>query len=99
MIAIDSVTLANLAQQLDARCDPQYIAQEIRALIAAAKPSADVGLVTPMYEALANMPCTCVETGSWPRFKADVKAHPERVCAKHQAIRPWEQANNLEPRP
>jgi hypothetical protein len=34
---------------------------------------------------LRNMPCTCIALGAWPRFK-DVKAHPERTCARCNSI-------------
>lgn len=35
--------------------------------------------------ALRMMPCKCIELGSWPRFK-DAKAHPERKCARCEAL-------------
>lgn len=38
-----------------------------------------------LARALRLMPCTCVTTGSWPRFK-DVKAHPERTCSRCAAL-------------
>ena len=36
MITLDPLTLLNAAQQLDARCDPLFVAQELRALVASA---------------------------------------------------------------
>lgn len=39
-----------------------------------------------LAKVLRNMPCVCVVTGSWPRFKAEVKAHPERTCARCKAL-------------
>ena len=36
--------------------------------------------------ALRSKPCTCIETGSWPRFKADAKAHQERKCSRCEAL-------------
>ena len=43
-------------------------------------------IATKLARALRNMPCTCVVTGSWPRFKAEVKAHPERTCQRCAAL-------------
>ena len=45
-----------------------------------------VYLASDLATALRNMPCLCVVTGSWPRFKADVKAHPERTCKRCKAL-------------
>jgi hypothetical protein len=42
-------------------------------------------LAANLARALRLMPCTCVTTGSWPRFK-DVKAHPERTCSRCAAL-------------
>lgn len=44
-----------------------------------------------LARALRNYPCTCVTLGSWPRFK-DVKAHPERECARCRVLREWEES-------
>lgn len=48
MIALDRDTLLNAAQQLEARCDPAFIAQEIRTLVANAKPATDPEIVAEL---------------------------------------------------
>jgi hypothetical protein len=42
-------------------------------------------IAAKLAAALRNMPCVCVTTGTWPRFK-DVKAHPERTCSRCKAL-------------
>lgn len=41
LVGIDPTIVANWARQLEARCDPVFIAQEIRLVLAAAKPAED----------------------------------------------------------
>lgn len=47
-------------------------------------------VIAKLANALRNTPCTCVSLGSWPRFK-DVKAHPERECARCKALRAYDE--------
>jgi hypothetical protein len=100
LIAIESEALLSVVQQMESgMIVGPSLAKDLRVLVTAAKPAADPALAAELYAALSNFPCSCIETGSWPRFKADVKAHPERTCRKHAAMRAWEKANNLEPKP
>ena len=48
LISIDATELLNVAQQLEARCDPAVVAQEMRKLVAAAKPATATDLVADM---------------------------------------------------
>lgn len=60
LIAVYADDILNSAQQLEARCDPAFIAQELRALVAAAPPSVDAALFDQTYRTLTNIGhCRC----------------------------------------
>lgn len=46
-----------------------------------------------MAARLALMPCTCIEVGSWPAFKAEGK-YKARECGNHKLIREWDEAKS-----
>lgn len=50
LIAIDQGALLNIAQQLEARCDPAFIAQEVRTLVTNAKPAISPEVVADLVQ-------------------------------------------------
>lgn len=69
-IAIGSETVTNWAQQLEARCDPAFIAQEIRAVLKGAKPAQDPAIVDKLV----------LEVRSFGRCRGKVHAPKDTLC-------------------
>lgn len=60
LVGIDAIALANVAQWLEVRGDPLQSAQEIRAMLLAARPCVDPSLADQLYRALmTNGAHTC----------------------------------------
>jgi hypothetical protein len=69
-ITLERAALLNLAQQLEARCDPTFIAQELRALVTAATPATPPKVVADMV----------LEIKSFGRCRGKVHADPKELC-------------------
>lgn len=70
MIALPKLTLENIAQQLQARCDPVFMGQELAALIAAAPEAIDP-------EHAADME---LEIRSYCNCRGPVHGDQKKVC-------------------
>lgn len=71
MIAIDKRTLENIALQLEARCDPVFMGQELRAIVAAAKP------VITDPDLLADL---SLEVTSYGQCRGTLHGDPKKAC-------------------
>lgn len=72
LVALDRAAVLALAQQLEARCDPVFVAQELRAIVNAAKPATDPVLVADMRQ----------EIESYGRCRAAIHAKAACTCRR-----------------
>jgi hypothetical protein len=69
-IALDRATLLNLAQQLEARCDPVFIGQELRKIVEAAPPAVKADIAADMVQEISTYsPCRCKQLGTCRRCR------------------------------